>query len=103
MASAAGLRIVAKDSSNALPEAAALEHLRHDDRGPREEHRGWCEFHLHRGWQHANIEKKDPARMLHPYLVPWERLKPEVQGYDRRQSEVYVNVVYEAGFALAEN
>lgn len=44
------------------------------------EHGRWNVERLLRGWRWA--ERKDVARKLSPYLVPWEALSPEIQGYD---------------------
>jgi ABC-type amino acid transport substrate-binding protein len=33
-----------------------------------------------RGWRYA--DKKDVAKKLSPYLVPWKQLSPEIQQYD---------------------
>lgn len=44
------------------------------------EHGRWNVERLLRGWRWA--EKKDVAKKLSPYLVPWTALTPEIQGYD---------------------
>ncbi len=44
------------------------------------EHGRWNVERLLRGWRYA--DKKDVARRLSPYLVPWKDLSPEIQQYD---------------------
>jgi len=44
------------------------------------EHERWNAERWVAGWSYA--EKKDIARRLNPNLVPWEKLKPEIQQYD---------------------
>jgi hypothetical protein len=44
------------------------------------EHGRWNVERLLHGWRWA--EAKDVGRKLSPYLVPWDRLSPEIQGYD---------------------
>ncbi len=44
------------------------------------EHGRWNVERLLLGWRWA--EAKDVARKLSPYLVPWDKLPPEIQEYD---------------------
>ena len=44
------------------------------------EHGRWNVERLLLGWRWA--EAKDVGRKLSPYLVPWDRLPPEIQEYD---------------------
>ena len=44
------------------------------------EHGRWNVERLLRGWRYA--DKKDVAKKLSPYLVPWKQLSPEIQQYD---------------------
>ena len=46
------------------------------------EHGRWNVERLLLGWRWA--ETKDVGRKLSPYLVPWDKLPPEIQEYDLR-------------------
>ena len=50
------------------------------DRLAEMEHGRWNVERLLMGWRWA--EAKDVTRKLSPYLVPWEKLSPEIQKYD---------------------
>jgi hypothetical protein len=50
------------------------------DRLAEMEHGRWNVERLLMGWRWA--EAKDVVRKLSPYLVPWEKLSPEIQKYD---------------------
>ncbi len=100
---AAGLRIVEKATEQMAltvePARAWLE--RFLDLAAEKEHEGWCEFHTSRDWRHADIEKKDKDKKLHPALVAWESLSETNGEKDRRQVRIYLNIVYDLGFAVA--
>ncbi|HUT32556.1 MAG TPA: RyR domain-containing protein [Planctomycetota bacterium] len=44
------------------------------------EHGRWNVERLLRGWHHAAV--KDVPKKLSPYLVPWDKLTPEIKKYD---------------------
>lgn len=60
---------VPKDYEDKVDAMAKLEHGR------------FCAERLAEGWRFG--EKKDLAKKLNPTLVPWEKLSPEVQDFDR--------------------
>lgn len=48
---------------------------------PRDHHQDWVDFLGGRGWVYGPV--KDPARKIHPNMVPWHELPPEQQDKDR--------------------
>lgn len=46
------------------------------------EHERWNAERRLDGWAHADLAHKDEARKLHPSLMPFDALSPEVQAYD---------------------
>lgn len=69
-----------------LPTLPADTRLYRDDAGLKAlavlEHDRWNAERRLDGWAHADLPRKDEARKLHPNLVPYEALSPEVQAYD---------------------
>jgi len=61
------------------------------------EHGRWNTERLEGGWKHD--VKRDAAKKLSPYLVPWPVLPPDIQKYDlrnvRRWSQILAQVGYE--------
>lgn len=99
---ATGLELVETTHTGALTREAALQSVRADDVAAIEEHRGWREFHVRRGWRHARIDRKDEVRRLHPALVEWSELPEKSKSIARDQCAAYVQIVYECGLALAK-
>ena len=62
------------------------------------EHGRWNVERLLLGWRWA--EEKDVARKLSPYLVPWDRLSPEIQGYDVNAIRDLPKMFREAGLEV---
>jgi ppGpp synthetase/RelA/SpoT-type nucleotidyltranferase len=62
------------------------------------EHGRWNVERLLRGWRWA--ETKDVARKLSPYLVPWNELSLEIQGYDVNAIRNLPIALHEAGLEV---
>ena len=52
-----------------------LMYLKNPKATPEQNHENWCEFKTNAGWNYGEV--KDPKRMTHPCLVPWEDLPEE--------------------------
>ena len=103
---AAGIRIVPADAPDALSREegrALLE--RSVDQAAEEEHAGWCVFHTWRGWvpTERQDQRKEPESNppRHNALVKWEVLIEKYRELDREQVRLYVDIVYDLGFAVA--
>jgi hypothetical protein len=103
---AAGLRIVTAGSPGALSidDGRALLESRIDDAASKE-HEGWCRFHFDRRWLPTTSadEPKDTKSIppRHPALVVWAVLSEPNRDKDRHQVRVYLQIVYDLGFAVA--
>ncbi len=62
------------------------------------EHGRWNVERLLRGWRFA--EKKDVLKKRSPYLVPWDALSEEIQGYDIQAIEGLPQTLRTAGFEV---
>jgi len=62
------------------------------------EHGRWNVERLLLGWHYADT--KDVARKLSPYLVPWDKLSAEIQGYDVDAMRTLPSKFREAGLEV---
>jgi Trk K+ transport system NAD-binding subunit len=65
----------------------------------RMEHERWCEERRRQGWTHA-LGQKDLTKKTSPHLVPWEKLPPEIQDYDRDAVRGLPSFLAQAGFQI---
>lgn len=68
------------------------------ERLARNEHAGWCTALLARGWRLG--PERDPDRLVHPSLVPWEELSEEQREIDRKLMRAIPAIVATAGLEL---
>jgi hypothetical protein len=62
------------------------------------EHGRWIIERLQSGWHYDS--KRDPAKKLSPYLVPWSKLSDKVKGYDRNAVASWPSVMAQAGLSI---
>jgi hypothetical protein len=62
------------------------------------EHGRWIIERLQSGWRYD--AKRDPAKKLSPYLVPWSKLTEEVKEYDRTAVASWPGVLAKAGLRI---
>jgi hypothetical protein len=63
-----------------------------------EEHRGWMEWYLQRGWTYH--EHRDDSRRRHPCLKPYSELKESEKDKDRNSVRHFPDFAREAGYKL---
>jgi hypothetical protein len=62
------------------------------------EHGRWNVERLLHGWRWAEV--KDVRKKLSPYLVPWDKLPPEIQGYELDAIRGLPRKFHEAGLEV---
>jgi hypothetical protein len=62
------------------------------------EHGRWNVERLQDGWR--NGEKRDTEKKLHPSLVSWDKLPPDVQDWDRSAVRKWPQLLADAGFRV---
>lgn len=100
----AAVRILATEGYAVVPQAeaagAAVEKFPQDEleRMAEREHARWNLERLRSGWRFG--PKKDGAKKITPYLVPWVQLSEEIKGYDRDAIGNYAKILGAAGLAV---
>ncbi len=63
------------------------------------EHGRWNVERFDSGWRYG--EKKDEARKLSPYLVPWQQVPDSIKVYDREAVRTWPKILAQAGFQVS--
>jgi hypothetical protein len=65
------------------------------------EHGRWNVERLKSGWRYG--EKKDEARRLSPYLLPWQELPEAIKDYDRAAVQDWPAILAQAGWVVRQS